>query len=166
MKIKTKLFLVFGPIVLLFAYFILRPENKNITFAINYFNVGPHAIQYLKFGYGERFFSSVELEGNSYANSYSMLYGVPHKEIRVTWKINEITYDRTSVVEGEPILLPVRYPSGEMIVEIDSNCGRIRARWVGSVSKYRQENWNKENMECNKYTDYETPKGASILPDY
>ena len=89
----------------------------------------------------------------------------PPTSARVSWKKGEVKFDRTVEILGtipdqiSDLLLPT------LLVEIDSDCGRVRVSWkrenrdVGLATPYKHV-----LRDCSIYTDRPTPADAPPWP--
>jgi hypothetical protein len=93
----------------------------------------------------------------------SGLEQVPPKSARVSWKKNDQQFDRSVDIEGA--ISNVNKSARILLVEIDSDCGRVRVSWKDDYDKMTLATPYKHVFrDCTIYNDRPTPADAPPWP--
>jgi hypothetical protein len=95
--------------------------------------------------------------------THSGLEQVPPKSARVSWKKNDQQFDRSVDIEGA--ISNVNKSARILLVEIDSDCGRVRVSWKDDYDKMTLATPYKHVFrDCTIYNDRPTPADAPPWP--
>lgn len=89
----------------------------------------------------------------------------PPKSARVSWKKGDVQFDRSAEILGT---IPGRFSkflAPRLLVEIDSDCGRVRVSWKRDYNEMSAATPYKHVLrDCSIYTDLATPADAPPWP--
>lgn len=96
---------------------------------------------------------------------YSGVFFKPPRKARVTWRKGEQKYDRSTLVLGT---IPRSYSDiklPQLLVEIDSDCNRVRVSWKANRDEvFLASAYKHKRRDCSTYADWQTPEGSPSGP--
>jgi hypothetical protein len=109
----------------------------------------------------------VDLGSLRYGNEsfYSGVYFRPPRIARVAWREGKQRHDRTVAVIGKIPYSDSKIDLPQLVIEIDSDCDRVRVSWISNRMDVFSVAPNKyQRRDCTIYTDIETPADAPSWP--
>ena len=164
---RTKAY--FWPLVVLVTMIgmwgVILLTDPRREFDVAMVNAGQNKISDAKSWCGGRWYVGVGSLRYGVKKTHSSLVHTPPKSARVSWKKGEVQFDRLVEIPGT---IPNRFSKPlvpRLLVEIDSDCGRVRVSWKRDYNEMSAATPYKHVFrDCSIYNDRATPADAPPWP--